>query len=133
MVRAAVPVTCCEYRSRTVECGGSEPRGYLARQPPFRAQRPVHGTPKVMYRRYVVIGFCAFDSAPLIAPVIAPILISRVLFQISTVLNIYSNVQLYCTAVNTNNIGVITGVISVAEAKAQNPITTYRLYITVNR
>ena len=53
----------------------------------------------VMYRRYVVIGFCAFASAPLIAPVIAPILLSRVYFQISTVLNIHLKVQMCCTAV----------------------------------
>ena len=33
------------------------------------------------------------------APVIAPILLSRVYFQILTVLNIYSNVQMYCTTV----------------------------------
>ena len=49
----------------------------------------------VMNRRYVVIGFCVFSSAPLIAP----ILLSRVYFQISTVLNIYSNIQMYCTVV----------------------------------
>ena len=53
----------------------------------------------VMYWRYFFLGSCAFASAQLIAPVIDPILLSRVYFQISTVLNTYSNVQMYCTAV----------------------------------
>ena len=37
----------------------------------------------VMYRRYVTIGLCAYASAPLIAQVIDPILLSRVYYQVS--------------------------------------------------
>ena len=38
----------------------------------------------LIYRRYVVIGFCAFASAPLIAPVIDPILLSQVYYQVGS-------------------------------------------------
>ena len=35
-----------------------------------------------MYRQYVGIGFCAFASAPLIAPIIDQIMLSQVYYQV---------------------------------------------------